>query len=586
MALALNKQTVNFVLDQGATFEKTITAKNTAGGNVTISTGTTEAKLRQSIYSGNNIHDFSTSISGSNVTISMSATNTANIAADRRYVYDIEFTQSDDTTIERLAEGIVTISPQSTTGTIVVDTEEEVDIKVTSTGVVSSYRNASLFGSTKWTDFVRNDGNRDRLVTWKGDSSNPEWGDSGEDRWYEMEGPHHDDIDEMKTVVVAEGTYTSHDAWDQALMRLVEFPNTYNSDTETWSTGSYAALSDGEARSGDPFTVCSVFSSPFNPSTDEDYDIDAQGTVWAAAPYHSSRTRGGGWRLQQVHGRLKFQIGHWNRNQDNYNRVDGYLKIAFGRSANTDIQDNIPSGCYQDPFTDPSGTSTTVYQTMNPNEVDGDVRMWYQITCVYNGGPVGYWKPDTRSETEAELIQNIKDSFKFYQTNLRTGKVVEIEWHHIQASNKNDYLGFVQGVGYRGDHQNTGSGGTFFGAMSDGGDTGFVFKSNWAGTWVTNQALGLNDIQGNVDRLEGFAMDPLGWATKNNKDATNTWIWSPSHHPDRTTTDEDKTEYPNITANASESNDLRALADMKDADRFFTMANNSYWANNYSEDTT
>ena len=63
MVLALNKQTVNFVLDQGATFEKTITAKNTAGGNVIISTGTTEAKLRQSIYSGNNIHDFSTSIS-------------------------------------------------------------------------------------------------------------------------------------------------------------------------------------------------------------------------------------------------------------------------------------------------------------------------------------------------------------------------------------------------------------------------------------------------------------------------------------------------------------------------------------------
>ena len=48
MALTLNKQTVNFVLDQGATFEKTITAKNTAGGNVTISSGTTAAKLRQS----------------------------------------------------------------------------------------------------------------------------------------------------------------------------------------------------------------------------------------------------------------------------------------------------------------------------------------------------------------------------------------------------------------------------------------------------------------------------------------------------------------------------------------------------------
>ena len=113
MALTLNKQTVNFVLDQGATFEKTITAKNTAGGNVTISSGTISAKLRQSIYSGNNIHSFSTSVSGSNVTLSMSATNTANVSAGQ-YNYDIEFTQSDGTTIERLAEGIITVSPQST----------------------------------------------------------------------------------------------------------------------------------------------------------------------------------------------------------------------------------------------------------------------------------------------------------------------------------------------------------------------------------------------------------------------------------------------------------------------------------------
>jgi len=113
MALTLNKQTVNFVLDQGSTFQKTITAKNTASGNVTISSGTTSAKLRQSTYSGNNIHTFTTSTSGSNVTISMTATNTANVAAGQ-YAYDIEYTQSDGTTIERLAEGIVTVSPEST----------------------------------------------------------------------------------------------------------------------------------------------------------------------------------------------------------------------------------------------------------------------------------------------------------------------------------------------------------------------------------------------------------------------------------------------------------------------------------------
>ena len=43
----------------------------------------------------------------------MTATNTANIAAGQ-YAYDVEYTQSDATTIERLCEGIVTVSPEST----------------------------------------------------------------------------------------------------------------------------------------------------------------------------------------------------------------------------------------------------------------------------------------------------------------------------------------------------------------------------------------------------------------------------------------------------------------------------------------
>ncbi len=50
MALTLNKQTVNLVIDQGTTFEKVITAKNTAGGNVAISSGTCAGKLRPSHY--------------------------------------------------------------------------------------------------------------------------------------------------------------------------------------------------------------------------------------------------------------------------------------------------------------------------------------------------------------------------------------------------------------------------------------------------------------------------------------------------------------------------------------------------------
>jgi len=569
VALALNKQTANFVLDQGATFIKTFTAKNTAGGNVTISSGTTAAKLRQSIYSSNNIHSFSTSVSGSNVTLSMTATNTANVSAERQYVYDVEYTQSDTSTVERLAEGVVTVSPHA-------GDREFPDI-------ITESISDGQWGSTLWTDYVRNDGAKDRLVTNGTDAASPYWGENNEEHFWEMEGPHHEDIELMKSVVQAEGIITnSHLAWNEALMRLVEYPNTHNSDTDTWSTGSYSALADGEARTGKPFTITSTFSTNFTKITHEDQRVEPNGTVWAMSPKHYGNVRGGGFRLQQFQGRLHFQIGHMGRNQSNYNSVEGFLKPVLGVSANTKIYTNTPSNVYQDSFEN-ANNSTTIYQTMNPYDVTEDVRMWYQITCVYNGGPVGYYKTSTLSETEAELVQNIKDSFKFYQTNLRTGKVHEIDWHHIQMTNRDDYLGFIQGVGYEGDREAD----TRFGAHCDGAQNAYVFAGNWAGTWVTNQALGWNDIQGNVNRINGFAMDPLGWATLRNKDATNTWIWSPSHHPDRLedTSENKKDPYPNITSGAADSNYLKATASMDDEDYFQTQADNSYWANNYPLDT-
>jgi|TARA_R110000823_G_scaffold235519_1_gene361483 hypothetical protein len=113
MALTTNKQTVNLTIDQGCTFEKVITAKNTAGGNVTISSGTCSAKLRPSHYTSNNIVTFSCADAGSNVTISLTATQTTSISPGQ-YIYDVEYTQSDGSTIERIAEGVITVSPSAT----------------------------------------------------------------------------------------------------------------------------------------------------------------------------------------------------------------------------------------------------------------------------------------------------------------------------------------------------------------------------------------------------------------------------------------------------------------------------------------
>ena len=113
MALTLQKQTVNLVIDQGCTFEKVITAQNSTSGNVTISTGTCAAKMRQSYYSSNNITSLTTAVAGSNCTISLTATQTAAVSPGN-YVYDIEYTQSDTTTVERVAEGIITVYGEAT----------------------------------------------------------------------------------------------------------------------------------------------------------------------------------------------------------------------------------------------------------------------------------------------------------------------------------------------------------------------------------------------------------------------------------------------------------------------------------------
>ena len=112
MALTLQKQTLNFVLDQGCTFSKVVTAKDTAGANVTISTGTAAGKMRQSYHSANNVHAFTTAIEGSNVTLSMTSTETTAIP-EGKYVYDIEYTQAGGD-IERVVEGLITVSPEAT----------------------------------------------------------------------------------------------------------------------------------------------------------------------------------------------------------------------------------------------------------------------------------------------------------------------------------------------------------------------------------------------------------------------------------------------------------------------------------------
>jgi len=109
MAVSLKKKSQNFTLDQGATFEKTIGAENSASAAVTISSGTVTGGIIKNFAYANTLQTFTTSVTGANCTFSLTASQTAALVEGKHY-YSLTYTQSDETTKERLAEGIITVS--------------------------------------------------------------------------------------------------------------------------------------------------------------------------------------------------------------------------------------------------------------------------------------------------------------------------------------------------------------------------------------------------------------------------------------------------------------------------------------------
>ena len=137
MALTIKKKVQNYIIDQGTTFEKTIGAESSASVAVTISSGTVAgAMVKNFSYapilklenssggisldstdgSGGDVGDnitiepqsFTTSLTGANTTFSLTATQTADLA-EGKYYYSLTYTQSDNVTKERLAEGLITV---------------------------------------------------------------------------------------------------------------------------------------------------------------------------------------------------------------------------------------------------------------------------------------------------------------------------------------------------------------------------------------------------------------------------------------------------------------------------------------------
>ena len=106
---------VELTLEQGATFNSVITVRDNQGVAQNLSGYSARSQMRRSYYSSSK-KDFTvtiTSAPGGEITMYMSAANTANVTPGR-YVYDVELQDNSTGDVTRIFEGIATVLPNVT----------------------------------------------------------------------------------------------------------------------------------------------------------------------------------------------------------------------------------------------------------------------------------------------------------------------------------------------------------------------------------------------------------------------------------------------------------------------------------------
>ena len=103
----------NLVIDQGSTFSTDLTLKDENGDALNLSGYSANSQMRKWYTSSSAAAIFTTNINTSNGTLTLSLTSeeTSGLVAGR-YVYDVEI--QDNTSVTRIVEGIVTVTPQVT----------------------------------------------------------------------------------------------------------------------------------------------------------------------------------------------------------------------------------------------------------------------------------------------------------------------------------------------------------------------------------------------------------------------------------------------------------------------------------------
>ena len=110
--------TANLRIDQGATFTSDVNVADSNGDAFDLTGYTASAKMAKGYASTRTRTSITTTINSDPttgiITLTLTADQTNTLDAPARYVYDVEITQTSDSTVTRVIEGIITISPSVT----------------------------------------------------------------------------------------------------------------------------------------------------------------------------------------------------------------------------------------------------------------------------------------------------------------------------------------------------------------------------------------------------------------------------------------------------------------------------------------
>jgi len=106
---------LELTIEQGANLTSVVTVNDAQGDAVNLSTYTASSQLRKSYYSSssNTLTAVVTGNANGQITLSMTAANTA-LLTSGRYVYDLVITNSVDNSKTRVIEGTAIILPSVT----------------------------------------------------------------------------------------------------------------------------------------------------------------------------------------------------------------------------------------------------------------------------------------------------------------------------------------------------------------------------------------------------------------------------------------------------------------------------------------